>query len=275
MTTGKKTFLVTGSSSGIGRAAAKLFAARGWNVIATMRSPEKEIELHKIDGITIHALDVTKPEHVKAAAEKFGASTDVVLNNAGYGVVGPLEGMTDEQMVREFDTNLMGAVRMTRVFLPYFRERRSGLFINTSSIAATIALPFSSSYFATKWAIQGWSEVISFEVAPFGIGVKTVLPGGVDTNFFDVMVVAHHPAYEKQANPVISGFTDPKTKAHYSSPAQIAEVIYEAATDGRDQLMYIAGEDAKETYALRRTIGDEAFRQKMKEGVFLGSEKVA
>src|SRR5215470_16912339 len=254
MTDHKKTFLITGSSSGIGRAAAKLFAARGWNVIATMRSPEKEMELNKIDGVTVHALDVTLPEQVRAVAEKFAARTDVVLNNAGYGVVGPLEGMTDEQMIREFNTNLMGAVRMTRAFLPYFREKRSGLFINTSSIASQIALPFSSSYFATKWAIQGWSEVISFEVAPFGIGVKTVLPGGVDTNFFDVMVVAHHPAYEKQANPV---------------------VIYEAATDGRDQLMYIAGEDAKETYALRRTIGDEAFRQKMKEGVFLGAEKVA
>jgi len=275
MTTGKKTFLVTGSSSGIGRAAAKLFAARGWNVIATMRSPEKETELHKIDGITVHALDVTKPEHVTAAAEKFGARTDVVLNNAGYGVVGPLEGVTDEQIVREFDTNFLGAVRMTRAFLPYFREKHSGLFINTSSIGGVIALPFSSSYFATKWAMQGWSEVISFEVAAFGIDVKTVLPGGVDTNFFNVMVVAHHPAYEEQWNSVISGFTDPNTKAHDSSPAQIAEIIYEAATDGKDQLMYIAGEDAKETYALRRKIGDEAFRKKMKEGVFLGTEKIA
>ena len=105
MTTRKKTFLVTGSSSGIGRAAAKLFAGRGWDVIATMRSPEKETELNKIDGITVHTLDVTNPKQVKAAAEKFGASTDVVLNNAGYGVVGPLEGMTDEQMIREFDTS--------------------------------------------------------------------------------------------------------------------------------------------------------------------------
>ena len=113
--------------------------------------------------------------------------------------------------------------------------------------------------------------MISFEVAPFGIGVKTVLPGGVDTNFFNVMVVAHHPAYEEQSNLVISGFTDPKTKTRHSSPAQIAEVIYEAATDGKDQLMYIAGEDAKETYALRRKIGNEAFRKKMKEGVFLGA----
>jgi NAD(P)-dependent dehydrogenase (short-subunit alcohol dehydrogenase family) len=178
-----------------------------------MRSPEKEAELDKIDGITVHALDVTNPEQVKAAAEQFGARTDAVLNNAGYGVVGPLEGMPDEQMVREFDTNLMGAVRMTRAFLPYFREKHSGLFINTSSIGGD-ALPFSSSYFATKWAIQGWSEVISFEVVPFGIGVNTVLPGGVDTNFFNVMGVAHHPAYEEQSNPVISGFTDPRTKAH-------------------------------------------------------------
>jgi NAD(P)-dependent dehydrogenase (short-subunit alcohol dehydrogenase family) len=271
MTTRKKTILVTGSSSGNGRAAAKLFAARGWNVIATMRSPERETELGKIEGIAVDVLDVTKAEHVRAAAEKFGARTDVVLNNAGYGVVGPLEGMTDEQMVREFDVNLMGAVRITRAFLPYFRERRSGLFINITSVGGVVALPFSSSYFATKWAIQGWSEVISFEVAPFGIGVKTVLPGGVDTNFFNVMEVAHHPAYEARSNPVIASFTDPKTKAHYSSPAQVAEVVYEAATDGKDQLMYFAGEDAKGWFAMRRQIGDEAFRQKMAGGVFQGA----
>ena len=271
MTTRKKTILITGSSSGNGRGAVKLFAARGWNVIATMRRPEKETELHKIEGVTVHALDVTKPEQVKTVADKFGATTDVVLNNAGYGVVGPLEGMTDDQMVREFDVNLMGAVRMTRAFLPYFREKRAGLFINLTSVGGVIALPFSSSYFATKWAIQGWSEVISFEVAPFGIGVKTVLPGGVDTNFFNVMEIAHHPAYEERANPVISSFTDPKVKAHYSTPAQVAEVIYEAATDGKDQFIYLAGEDAKEWYASRRKIGDEAFRKKMLESVFVGA----
>ena len=271
MTIGKKTILVTGSSSGNGRGTAKLFATRGWNVIATMRRPEKETELDKIEGVMVYALDVTKPEQVKAAAAAFGAKTDVVLNNAGYGVVGPLEGMTDEQMVREFDVNLMGAVRMTRAFLPYFRERHSGLFINLTSVGSVIALPFSSSYFATKWAIQGWSEVISFEVAPFGIGVKTVLPGGVDTNFFNVMEVTHHPAYEERSSPVIASFTDPKVKAHYSTPAQVAEVIYEAATDGKDQFMYFAGEDAKGWYAERRRIGDEAFRKKMMDGVFQGA----
>src|SRR5262245_11546651 len=148
----RKTIVVTGSSSGIGRATVKLFAARGWNVIATMLSPEEETELDEIEGITIDALDVTNAKQVEATAAKFGAITGVVHNNAGYGVVGPLEAITDEQMLGELDTNFIGTVRMTRAFLPYFRERRSGLLTNTVSIGGVITLPFSSSYFATKWA---------------------------------------------------------------------------------------------------------------------------
>jgi len=271
MTTGKKTILVTGSSSGNGRGAAKLFAQRGWNVIATMRHPEKEKELNLMDGVTVHQLDVTSSEQVKATAEKFAAITDVVLNNAGYGVVGPLEGMTDDQMIREFDVNLLGAVRMTRAFLPAFREKHAGLFINLTSVGGVIALPFSSSYFATKWAIQGWSEVISLELAPFGIGVKTVLPGGVDTNFFNVMEVTHHPAYEERSNPVIYSFTAPETKAHHFSPAQVAEVVYEAATDCKGQFMYFAGDDVKEWYTQRRKFGDEAWRNKLLESAYQGA----
>ena len=263
-----KTIFITGSSSGLGRAAARLFAGQGWNVIATMRSPEKDTELNNVDGVTKYALDVTNAEQVKALAEEFGAETDVVLNNAGYGLAGPLEALTDEQILREFDTNLMGTVRTTRAFLPYFRERASGLFINTVSIGAIVALPFNSSYIATKWATEGWSEAMSFELAPFGIGIKTVLPGGMNTDFFGSMEIAHHPAYEQHADRILSAFRDPQNVAGYSTPGQIAEVIYEAATDGKDQLIYVAGEDAKEWYRSRRKIGDEAFRKELHQRFF-------
>jgi NAD(P)-dependent dehydrogenase (short-subunit alcohol dehydrogenase family) len=264
----KTTIFITGSSSGLGRAVAKLFAAQRWNVIATMRRLEKETELDNVDGVTKYALDVTNAEQVKSAAEKFGATTDVVLNNAGYGLAGPLEGLTDEQMLREFDTNLMGTVRTTRAFLPYFREKRSGLFINTVSIGGIIALPFNSSYIATKWATEGWSEAMSFELAPFGIGIKTVLPGGMNTDFFGSMEIGHHPAYEEQANRILSAFKDPQNVAGYSTPEQIAEVIYEASTDGKDQLIYVAGDDAREWFRSRREMGDEAFRKDLRSRFF-------
>ena len=264
----KQTIFITGSSSGLGKAAAKLFAARGWNVIATMRTPEKETELSNTDGVTKYALDVTQAGQVQRAAEKFAPKTNVVINNAGYGLAGPLEGLTDEQILHEFNMNLMGTVRTTRAFLPYFREKRAGLFINTVSIGGIIALPFNSSYIATKWATEGWSEAMSFELAPVGIGIKTVLPAGMNTDFFGSMVIGHHAAYEEQANRILSTFRDPQNAAGYSSPAQIAEVIYEAATDGKDQLIYIAGDDAKEWYASRRSMGDEAFRKELRQGFF-------
>lgn len=139
----------------------------------------------------------------------------------------------------------MGTVRTTRAFLPYFRERRSGLFINTVSIGSRVALSFNSSYIATKWATEGWGEAMSFALAPFGIGIKTVLPGGMNTDFFGSMVIGHHLAYEADADRILSAFRDPKS-ANYSSPEQIAKVIYEAAIDGKDQLIYVAGDDAKD-----------------------------
>ena len=215
--------------------------------------------------MTKYALDVTQPDQVQRVAEKFDPKTDVILNNAGYGVAEPLEGLTDEQMLREFDTNLMGTVRTTRAFLPYFRERRSGLFINTVSIGSIVALPFNSSYIATKWATEGWSEAKSFELAPFGIGIKTVLPGGMNTDFFGSMVIGHHPAYEADADRILSAFRDPENASNYSSRQQIASIIHEAATDGKDQLLYVAGDDAKDWYESRRKMGDEAFRKGLRQ----------
>lgn len=264
----QKAIFITGSSSGLGQATAKLFAFKGWKVIASMRNEEEETGLNDIEAVTKYALDVTRADQVQEAAEEFGPTIDVVLNNAGYGLAGPLESLTDQQILHEFDVNLMGTVRMTRAFLPYFREKRAGLYINTVSIAGVIALPFNASYVATKWATEGFSEAMSFELSLFGIGMKTVLPGGMNTNFFNSMVIAHHPAYETDANRILSGFANPQNVATYSSPEQIAEVVYEAATDGKDQLIYLAGDDAKEWYASRRELGDEAFRKTLKQRFF-------
>jgi NAD(P)-dependent dehydrogenase (short-subunit alcohol dehydrogenase family) len=270
----QRTVFITGSSSGLGRAAAKLFSARGWKVIATMRNPEKEKELANLAGVVLLSLDITDPAQIERAATQAISTggVDVVFNNAGYGMAGPLEGMSDEQILRMVNTNLMGAIRTTKAFIPHFRQKRAGLFINTTSIGGLITVPFNSIYHATKWALEGWSESVAFELNQFGIGMKTVSPGGMKTDFFTRSFDAgRHPAYDALVDKVMSAVTDPKQMETYSTPEQIAEVVYEAATDGKDQLRYVAGADAKATYATRLELGHEAFRKAMRQR-FFGAE---
>jgi NAD(P)-dependent dehydrogenase (short-subunit alcohol dehydrogenase family) len=266
-----KTIFITGSSSGLGRATAQLFASKGWRVIATMRHPEKETELNKIDNILLLGLDVTDPEQIKSVVGKVTNSekVDVVFNNAGYGMAGPLEGFIDEQILRMINTNMLGAIRTTQAFIPYFRNRKAGLFINTTSIGGLITVPFNSMYHATKWALEGWSESMSFELKRFGVGMKILEPGGMKTDFFTRSFdTGTHEAYNEWVTKVMGAITDPKSFLNYSTPGQIAEVVYDAATDGKDQLRYIAGEDAKATYAMRLQLGAEAFREGMDRQFF-------
>ena len=267
----QKAIFITGSSSGLGRATAKLFASKGWKVIASMRNPANEKELANLPGITLMALDVTDPGEIERAAQEVVASggVDVVFNNAGYGLSGPLEALSDEQVLRIVETNMLGAIRTTKAFIPHFRQKRSGLFINTTSIGGLMTVPFNSLYHATKWALEGWSESMAFELNQFGIGIKTIEPGGMKTDFFTrSLETARHPAYDGLLNRVMGVITDPKQMATYSTPEQIAEIVYEAATDGKDQLRYIAGSDAKAMYEMRLQIGDEAFRKAMAQQFF-------
>jgi short-subunit dehydrogenase len=194
---------------------------------------------------------------------------DVVFNNAGYGLAGALEGLTDEQILRMVNTNILGAIRTTKAFTPHFREKRAGLFINTTPIGGLMTVPFNSIYQATKWALEGWSESMAFELSQFGIGIKTIEPGGMKTDFFTRSFDSGgHPAYDALVNKVMSIITDPKQMAPYSSSEQIAEVVYEAATDGKNQLRYIAGADAKAMYTVRLQLGEEAFRNAMAQQFF-------
>ena len=273
----QKAIFITGSSSGLGRAAAKLFASKGWKVIASMRDPRKEKELGNISGVTLMALDVTDPHEIETVAEQVVASggVDVVFNNAGYGLAGALEGLTDDQIVRLVNTNMLGTIRTTKAFIPHFREKRAGLFINTTSLGGLMSFPFNSIYHATKWAIEGWSESMAFELNQFGIGIKTIEPGGIRTDFFTRSLdTARHPAYDALVNKFMGLITDHKQMETYSSPEQIAEVVYEAASDGKDQLRYVAGADAKAMYAMRLQLGDEASRKAMAQQ-FFGEAKAA
>src|SRR5271169_3024317 len=275
---GQKAIFITGSSSGLGRATAKLFASKGWKVIASMRDPKKEKELSNISGVALMALDVTDPHEIESVVGQVMASggIDVVFNNAGYGLGGALEGLTDEQILRMVNTNMLGAIRTTKAFIPQFREKRAGLFINTTSIGGLLTVPFNSIYHATKWALEGWSESMAFESNQFGIGIKIIEPGGMKTDFFTRSFdTGRHPAYDPLVNKVMGIITDPKQMATYSSPEQIAEAVYDAATDGKDQLRYVAGADAKAMYAMRLQLGEEAFRKAMAQQFFGDAPKAA
>jgi NAD(P)-dependent dehydrogenase (short-subunit alcohol dehydrogenase family) len=264
-----KTIFITGASSGLGKAAAKLFASKGWKVIATMRKPEDEKELNLIDNISLLPLDVTNLDQIKDAMQKATASgnVDVVFNNAGYGLMGPLESTSDESLVRQLNTNILGVIRVTQAFIPHFREKKSGLFISTTSIGGLITFPFSSVYHASKWAVEGWSESMSFELKKIGVGIKTVSPGGIKTDFLNRSAdISSHPDYKEWMDRMFAGINE----EHFTPADQIAEVVYEAATDGKEKLRYVAGEDAKALYAQRLELGDEAFRKQM-EQTFLGS----
>jgi len=267
-----KTIFITGASTGLGRATAVLFAQNGWKVIATMRTPEKETELAAIANIALMQLDVTNPTQIAEVAEKALATgpVDVVFNNAGYGLIGPLEGITDEQIVRQVNTNLLGVIRVTKAFIPTFRNRKSGMFITTTSIGGLMAYPFGSTYHATKWALEGWSESLSFEMSTLGIGVKTISPGGINTDFISrSMDSGSHEAYDAAVQKLFEVYSKPERAANRSTAQQIAAVVYEAATDGKDQLRYVAGVDAKATYAKRIAEGPEAFRKGI-AATFLG-----
>ncbi len=265
-----KTIFITGASSGLGKATAKLFAERGWKVVASMRHPENETELTALSDIRVLQLDVTDRESISKAVEKAVQSgpVDVVFNNAGYGLAGPFEGYTDEQITGQFNTNVLGVIRVSQAFLPHFREMKGGLIINTTSIGGLVTFPFGSVYHATKWAVEGWSESMSYELATQNIQIKTISPGGIATDFMTRSLdMGKHNAYAAQFDKFISGFNNADSPLQFTLASSVAEVVYEAATDNRDQLRYIAGNDAAAIYQQRLDAGAEAFRKGVAAGL--------
>lgn len=254
-----KTIFITGASSGLGKAAAQLFHSNGWHVIATMRAPEKETELTRLENMTVLPLDVTNPTEIEQTVQRVMQShtVDVVLNNAGYGLIGPLEALDDEQIVRQINTNVLGVIRVTKAFTPYFRESKQGLFLNVTSNFGLMGYATCSIYCATKFAVDGFSESILYDLAQFGVGVKIIAPGGIQTDFATRSLESKtHPAYEQLMAEVGKGYSA-ENVARYAKAEDIAAVIYEAATDGKAQLRYIAGDDAIAAYGERMKSGPE------------------
>lgn len=266
-----KTIFITGASTGLGKHTAMLFAKKGWNVIATMRKPADGAELAALPNVRVLTLDVTDLEQIESTISELLAMTkvDVVFNNAGYGLAGPFEGATDEEIQRQLDTNLLGVMRVTKAFLPHFRANKGGIFLTTTSIGGHVAFPFNSVYHATKWALEGWSESLSYECAPFGIRVKTIAPGGISTDFAGrSLILTDHPAYKSLVDKVLKVFMDPERTKNHSTPDQIAEVVWTAATDGTAQLRYVAGKDAQTLYRLRQWFGHKFFMRQIQKRFF-------
>jgi NAD(P)-dependent dehydrogenase (short-subunit alcohol dehydrogenase family) len=232
-----------------------------------MRNPDKETELTELENVTVLKLDVSKLEQIQETVNKVTKehSIDVVFNNAGYGLVGALEAVDDEQIVRQIDTNLLGVIRVTKAFIPYFREKKKGLFLTTTSIGGLLTFPLDSIYHATKWALEGWSESLSFELGLHNIGIKTIAPGGIKTEFAKASLdLAKHPAYEEGLGKLF----DLMNPNNFEPVEWIADTVYEAATDGKKQLRYITGELANQLYKRRLEIGAEAAVKEMNTMVF-------
>ncbi len=227
----KKTIFITGASTGIGKETAKLFQSKGWNVIATMRNPGNDTELSKLDDVLVTRLDVLDPgsieKAVKEGIQKFG-EIDVLLNNAGYGAYGPLESFPRENILRQFNTNVIGLLDVTRALLPHFRQKKSGIIINISSIGGKVTFPFGALYHGTKFAVEGISESLSYEVEEFGGKVKIIEPGAIATDFSGRSFDFNNDPTLAEYQPLI-GKTLAATQAFFAnaSPASVvAGVIY-------------------------------------------------
>lgn len=242
------TIFITGASSGIGKATVMLFAERGWQVIAAARDFRKAPELAATPGIETVQLDVTDPDQIRTVVAEVLAQTpvEVLHNNAGTLLVGPTEDFSDEQLERQIAVNLLGPIRVIQAFIPAFRERRSGLIINTTSLTAIIAGPFMSVYAATKAGLERWSFGMNLELNEFGIRVKTIVPGIVNTNLLNSATIVPSEPYAAHADRVFAAFATEKVTSAASATLGTAAVVLEAATDGTDRIRYLTDPIARE-----------------------------
>jgi len=266
------TVLITGASSGIGEATAKYFLQKGWNVAATMRSPMKAGSWAIAPKLICPQLDLTQPDTIEAAIQEtltqFGR-IDVLVNNAGYALMGPLEGVTSEQLQQQFQTNVFGVVSTMQAVLPLFRQQRQGTIINVASIGGRIGFPMTASYHGTKWAVEGLSEAIRFELKPFGIRVKIIEPGGIKTNFINRGAAwAIHPEYTQMIDQVKRFMI--RINDTLPEPDSVAKAIYRAATDSGDRLRY---SPHGELFLLLHALLPDRIWRSLVETMMLGNSK--
>lgn len=252
----QQTVFITGTSSGYGKAMVELFLDRGWNVVATMRRPQPEIFVSKSGRLKVLPLDVTGAPSIhnalSEALDAFGA-IDVLVNNAGIGVVGAFEA-TPMTTVREiFETNTFGVMAMTQAVIPHFRERKAGTVVNVTSSVTLARMPLAAAYTASKAAIEGFTGSLAFELEAFHVKVKLVEPGYGPTTRFAAngaprMQGLIPEAYASFAEPIFAAFARP---AAVTTESDVAGAVWRAATDTTGQLRFPAGSDALALYQAR------------------------
>jgi NAD(P)-dependent dehydrogenase (short-subunit alcohol dehydrogenase family) len=265
--------LVTGSSSGIGFETALLLARNGFNTYASMRNLEKSNDITQIANkeklpLQVIRLDVNDDMSVKEAIEKIVAKNqriDVLVNNAGYGLFGALEDLSIEEIKAQFETNFFGVVRVTQQVLPIMRKQKSGTIVNVSSVGGRIGIPSLSAYHATKFALEGLSESMSYELEPFGIGVVLIEPGFIRTNIMNSSIIAKKAQDPKSpyfplTQQLERSFKSAMENTSASSPPEeVAKVILQAVTSDTPKLRYAVGNDAASIIQAKTTMSDTEF----------------
>jgi NAD(P)-dependent dehydrogenase (short-subunit alcohol dehydrogenase family) len=270
MVTNNRVVLITGCSSGIGRAAALHFAARGFQVYASMRRPEQAgAELRAeaaARGLSLStpALDVTSDSSVQAAVSglltETGGRLDVLVNNAGYFFFGPVEETSADELRAQYETNVFGVQRVTRAVLPAMRARGEGAVVNVSSVAGRVVVPIAGAYHSSKWALEALTEALRYELAPFGVRVAIVEPGPFRTALHDKELrAAAGSAADSPYRPLVEEYLRRSQAMKRRDPAAVVDTIWRAATHPRPKLRWPVGPTSFSGTLLRRLTPDAIY----------------
>ncbi|MDQ6723692.1 MAG: SDR family oxidoreductase [Thermoproteota archaeon] len=276
MTANQKIAVVTGSSSGIGYEISLILARNNFTTYATMRNLQKSSYLKSIaeeEKLPLHfvQLDVTDENSTRNAIEKIhdeSGRIDVLVNNAGYGLAGALEDLSIEEIKAQYETNVFGLVRTTQAVLPIMRKQKSGMVVNISSGVGRFGIPASSAYVSTKFAVEGLSESMSYEIEPFGIKTVIIEPGVIKTNFLNSMKLAKksqdsNSPYIQLMKGVEGGMK--KMMENGSTPEFVAKVVLDAITNNNPKLRYLAGNDVEQWIEAKKKMSDEDFINMIKQ----------
>jgi len=274
----RKVAVVTGSSSGLGYEISLMLARNGFLTYATMRNLNKSENIKSIASkenlpIRINQLDVTDDVSVKDAVQAILSETgriDVLVNNAGYVLSGAFEDLAMDEIKTQYDTNVFGLIRITQAVLPIMRRQKSGIIVNISSGAGRFGYPGQSAYISTKFAVEGLSESMSYELEPFGIKVVVVEPGVIRTNIVSGMVVAKKS--QDPNSPYLQIIQKMATvlenmMENGSPPDLVAKVVLNAVTNESPTLRYLAGKDVEAWLDSKRNMSDEEFYKMMKQNL--------
>jgi NAD(P)-dependent dehydrogenase (short-subunit alcohol dehydrogenase family) len=282
-----KVAVVTGSSSGIGFETSLLLARKGFSTYATMRNLNKSQKINDITEkenlpLKVLQLDVTDDRSVKDAIRQIADESsriDVLVNNAGYGLMGAVEDLSIDEFKSQFETNFFGVIRVTKEVIPIMRNQKNGNIINVSSVGGKIGIPLNSAYISSKFALEGLSESMRYELEQFGIDVILIEPGVVKTNFFEnADVIGNNntsttnnnktSVYSQLTQKLFEGF-EPMLKSNSSSlPSDVAEIIYQAIESKNRKVRYPVGKDAVSIIQTRQNLSDKELENWIKESIF-------